>query len=26
VVVQEAPLSGGFGAEIVATLQQEAFL
>jgi pyruvate dehydrogenase E1 component beta subunit len=26
VVVQEAPLSGGFGAEVVATLQQEAFL
>jgi len=26
VVVHEAPLSGGFGAEIVATLQQEAFL
>jgi pyruvate dehydrogenase E1 component beta subunit len=25
-VVHEAPLSGGFGAEIVATLQQEAFL
>ena len=26
VVVQEAPLTGGFGAEIVATLQQEAFM
>lgn len=26
VVVQEAPLTGGFGAEVVATLQQEAFL
>jgi pyruvate dehydrogenase E1 component beta subunit len=26
VVVQEAPFSGGFGAEVVATLQQEAFL
>jgi len=26
VVVHEAPLSGGFGAEIVATLQKEAFL
>lgn len=26
VVVQEAPLTGGFGAEVVATLQQEAFM
>ena len=26
VIVHEAPLSGGFGAEIVATLQREAFL
>jgi pyruvate dehydrogenase E1 component beta subunit len=26
VVVQEAPLSGGFGAEVVATLHQEAFM
>lgn len=26
VVVHEAPLTGGFGAEIVATLQQEAFM
>src|SRR5947209_9239670 len=26
VVVHEAPLSGGFGSEIVATLQQEAFM
>jgi len=26
VVVQEAPLTGGFGAEIVATLQREAFM
>jgi pyruvate dehydrogenase E1 component beta subunit len=26
VVVQEAPYTGGFGAEIVATLQQEAFM
>jgi pyruvate dehydrogenase E1 component beta subunit len=26
VVVHEAPLTGGFGAEIVATLQQEAYL
>lgn len=26
VVVQEAPLTGGFGAEIVATIQQEAFM
>ena len=25
-VVHEAPLSGGFGSEIVATLQQEAFM
>lgn len=26
VVVHEAPLTGGFGAEIVATLQREAFM
>ena len=26
VVVQEAPLTGGFGAEVVATIQEEAFM